>query len=269
MKCPYCQHLVAESSLPGAVVNDVDGQPAEPSTGGGYLVGHEAAVIAICEQANRLIPSHKTLGRKVGINFSVQWMRCPNLECQQLLLRARRNLYSPFASGRSVVSGDVDYILTEEVIVFPRKPIPRPIDPLVPAIYSKPFHEACLILDDSPGMSAVLSRKILADLLENLGGYTAYTINEQIKGFIDDPKHPSSLKENLHYLREMADFAAHTKKDLATGEILNTSREEADWTLTVVESLFDYWIVGPERDKARRTEMAAKMDKAGQNPFPH
>jgi hypothetical protein len=47
------------------------------------------------------------------------------------------------------------------------------------------------------------------------------------------------------------------------GEIIEVSREEAEWTLDVVDDLFDYFIVGPERDKARRADMDKKLKKAG------
>ena len=116
-------------------------------------------------------------------------------------------------------------------------------------------------------MSAVLSRRILADLLENYAGRTEYNLATRIKKFIEDPQYPSYLKQNLEHLREIGDFAAHAQKDLKTSEILDVGPEEAEWTLDVIDSLFDYFIVAPEKDKTRRANFEKKMVAAGRKPI--
>jgi len=238
----------------------------EPQTGAGLLVDEAEAVTAICKDAGIMQPKDMN---HVGLTITARWMQCPNKNCQQLLVQVHRKVYDPRAKpGRSVVFGHVDSLLEEETLAFPKRQLARPIDSLIPDAFAVPFREACLIRDDSPGMSAVLSRKVLADLLEQYAGCTGYTVKDQIDKFIANTQHPSHVKENLHYLREMADFAAHTKKDLTTGEILKTTMEEASWTLDVVESLFEYFIVGPAKDATRRAEMTKKMQQAGRKPIP-
>ena len=64
-------------------------------------------------------------------------------------------------------------------------------------------------------------------------------------------------------LREIGDFGGHTQKDQTTGEIIEITAKEAEWTLTVIDGLFDYFIVGPARDKQRRAEFDKKIEKAG------
>ncbi len=231
-----------------------------------YIVYGKDAVAAIYSEAGVPVPQDGHLGVSVGVRATASWMQCPNSACQQLLIHVTRSLFKPSENPSS--SYELDDLFAEEQVVFPRRPAPRAIDPLVPHVFAEPFQQAWLILDDSPGMSAVLSRKILADLLEQKGGYKEYTVKEQIDKFIDDPLQPSTLKENLQFLREMADFAAHTKTDQTTGEILQTTREEAEWTLDNIERLFDHFIVNPARDKARREEMAQKMQQAGRKPIP-
>jgi hypothetical protein len=76
-----------------------------------------------------------------------------------------------------------------------------------------------------------------------------------------------TFKDNLHYLREIGDFAAHTQKDKKTNEIINASPEEAEWTLTVIDSLFEYFIVAPEKDRIRREGVDEKAAKAGRKPI--
>jgi hypothetical protein len=138
---------------------------------------------------------------------------------------------------------------------------------MVPLDMKRDYQEASLILNDSPRMSAVLSRRVLSDLLKDYAGYDEYTLAKQIDKFIADPHHPSNAKDNLHYLREMGDFGAHTKTDAATGEIIEVTRDEAEWTLDVVDGLFDYFIIRPTRDAARRVEMDEKLKKAGRKPI--
>ena len=242
MKCPYCQQIIALKWLPMWVMHGAAGEVLGRSIEGiGYIVDDKDAVAAICSDAGVPVPHERQLGDGVGLRATVGWMKCPNSACQQLLIHASRALYNPFRNAND--------LFLEERVVFPHRPATRAIDPLVPHVFAEPFKQAWLILDDSPGMSAVLSRKILADLLEQKGGYKGYTVKEQIDKFIEDPQQPSTLKENLHVLREMANFAAHTQTDQTTGEILQTTREEAEWTLDNIERLFDHFIVNPARIK--------------------
>jgi hypothetical protein len=97
-------------------------------------------------------------------------------------------------------------------------------------------------------MSAVLSRRILADLLERYDGQTQFSLAARIDNFSKDTTHPRRLRENLHYLREIADFGAHTQKD-DQAEIVDVDRHEAEWTLEIIDRLFEYFILDPARDK--------------------
>jgi len=247
------------------VVTDEKGQTLkEPRPAANLIVNEPNAIVAILKDAGG-VAQPKDLDLGVGLTLASLWMQCPNRNCQQLLVHVDRRIYDAHGRGRP---GQVTDLLEEETLAFPKRRPTRVIDTLVPEALAKPFKEASLILDISPGMSAVLSRKLLADLLEQYAGCTGYSVKEQIDKFIADAQHPSHVKENLHYLREMADFAAHTKKDLTTGDILSTTTDEASWTLDVVETLFEHFIVGPAKDAKRRADMAAKMQQAGRKPIP-
>lgn len=138
------------------------------------------------------------------------------------------------------------------------------------------YLQAHVILDDAPQMSAVLSRRILSDLLKKYDNATNYGTAARIDRFVNNPHHPSRLRDNLHYLREIADFGAHTqvvKAAEATGDgptdvcwedvVINASKEEAEWTLKVVADLFDYFIIAPAKDKVLREQFDKKIDAAG------
>jgi hypothetical protein len=51
---------------------------------------------------------------------------------------------------------------------------------------ARDYREATFIIEDSPRMSSVLSRRILADLLEKYAGLTQYDLAARIDAFIKD-----------------------------------------------------------------------------------
>ena len=72
--------------------------------------------------------------------------------------------------------------------------------------------------------------------------------------------------ENLHYLREMGDFAAHRQED-DEQKVIDVSPEEAQWTLKVVADLFDYFIVAPAKDEQLRKSFDKKLEAANRKPI--
>jgi len=194
----------------------------------------------------------------VGEKVEIDWMACFNNECNQIIVRIRKGLVD--------VRVGMTYS-SEEWLAVPRKRASRPIDPLVPDEFSKPYVRASLILEDAPDMSGILSRRILADLLKKYANRPEKNLTNQIDAFFKETAHPSRVKENLHHLREIGNFGAHTQTDRATDEIIDVSPDEAEWTLNVLDGLFDYFIVGPERDKQRRASFDAKIKKAGRDPL--
>jgi len=131
------------------------------------------------------------------------------------------------------------------------------------------FLEAAAILDISPRMSAVLSRRILADLLEEYAGRSEFRLGSKLKAFSEDTHYPASVRQNAQSLNEVADFGAHTQKqkDDQT-QIIDVNRGEAEWTLDFLERLFDLFIVTPERDKAMRDGIEEKRKQAGRAELP-
>jgi hypothetical protein len=157
-----------------------------------------------------------------------------------------------------------DEYQSEEWFAVPRKRAPRPVDQRVPEEFSKRYIRACLILEDAPDMSGVLSGRILQDLLKKYAGRSEYKLEDQIDNFIADEKHPSHVKDNLHHLRDIRNCAAHTKANKETGEIVEVGMTEAAWTLEVIDGLFDYFIVSREKDRERREAWEKKRGPLNQ-----
>jgi hypothetical protein len=186
--------------------------------------------------------------------YDIHWMQCFSDDCAQVIVRVRK----------TALNRNLDPLSFEEWLAVPRKRALRPIDPFVPEEFSKPYVRASLILEDAPDMSGVLSRRILQDLLEKYAGRSEYKLEERIDKFIEESAAPSHVKDNLHHLREIGNFAAHTKANKETGEIVEVGSREAEWTLNVIDDLFDYFIVGPEKSRKRR--LAWDLKRGPQNP---
>lgn len=248
MECPYCASKIPERWQPLFVVTKEDGTALkDPSP-------HITAIL-----------DSGTLAWAIGIG----WLRCYNAECGRIVVRVSHTSYDP----RSIMIRNLEMVresegtIVEEWLAVPFNTPSRHVDPLVRDPYRGDYLEAAAILDASPRMSAVLSRRILADLLKQYGKLDNHNLSRAIDAFIENTTHPSIVRENLHHLRELGGVGAHTQTDATTGEIVNVSPEEAEWTLGVLDSLFDYFIVGPEKNRQRRAALDQKFQAAGRKPI--
>jgi hypothetical protein len=190
---------------------------------------------------------------------SVAWMRCSNEECNQLVIRVHEQR----------LTGLISPILrTDSWDARPRfGGAERATEPLVPEPFRTDYAEAAAILNISPRMSAVLSRRILSDLLRKYAAKEQGRLTVQIDAFTAESGHPSGLTSNLHHFRTVGDFGAHTQEDKEDGQIIDVDHEEAEWTLDLVDRLFDYFIVQPAKDEQIKQRMDAKIERAGREPL--
>lgn len=182
-------------------------------------------------------------------------MRCPNEVCWKPLINIRATT-QPKGTAGSV----------DEFIALPRWPSEWPVSEDVEEPFRTDFLEAAAILERSANASAALARRIIADVLR-AHGYDQFRLDSQIKAFVEDPAAPTFLKNDLHYLREIGDFGAHTQHSKADGEIIPVSREEAEWSIEVVDRMFQHYFVAPAEAERRRQSMDEKLQKAGRTPI--
>ncbi|MSQ14663.1 MAG: DUF4145 domain-containing protein [Dehalococcoidia bacterium] len=239
MICPFCSFAIPELWQPLAVITDPHGKPVE--------------------QAQYTIHQRRDKAMRTLVDIVVRWMKCPNESCGHVIVKVwRSEAITPNARDTKKTY--------EEWFAVPRKRAPRPIDSLVPQEIRDDYLEASLILEDSPRMSAVLSRRVLADLLKKYAECNERQLDDQIKSFENNQAYPTALKENLHYLREIGNFGAHSQED-DEGKIIDVSAEEANWTLEVLDGLLDYLIIGPARDAERRSIFDEKIKAAKRRPL--
>lgn len=152
-------------------------------------------------------------------------------------------------------------------VVHPKVASRTPPSQYVPEVYAKDYLEACLVLSDSPKASAALSRRCLQALLRDVVGVKPGSLDKEIQQVIDSGKFPSHISEDLDAVRTIGNFAAHPLKSQSSGEIIEVEPGEAEWTLDVLESLFDFLFVHPEVAREKRKALNAKLEEAGKPPL--
>jgi hypothetical protein len=235
MKCPTCGENTPDAWS--------DFQAVQPVRGGGY--------------ANALnLPSGTGVHQR---RVSLNWMLCANPACEQLVI-LMHDAFMAYEGTKAIGNAEESYL------VRPRAAVPRSFAGDLPEDLLRDYVESVLILQESPRMSAVLSRRILADLLERYAELTDFHLKDRIDAFVRGSSHPYGLRENLRYLAEMGNFGAH-KQTNDQAEVVDVTAEEAGWTLGLVERLFDYFILTPEKDKRMREQFDKKVEEAKRKPI--
>jgi hypothetical protein len=161
MVCPFCQHDIAAAWQPLVSTTDELGRN-QPG---------------VNPQIVSQIPARDPKDIATVV-VSLHWLRCQNHECRQLVVQATRIEQYPHDKTRPAIS--------DSWIAVPKRKMPPAVDLLVPPAMRKDYLEAFTILDDSPRMSAVLSRRILADLLKKYAGATEYGLADRIDAFVKE-----------------------------------------------------------------------------------
>ena len=156
------------------------------------------------------------------------------------------------------ISVDGDYSST---YIHPRAPSRSPIHDSVPGEFTADYHEACLVLADSPKASAALSRRCLQHLLREKARVKRGDLSKEIDEAM--PNLPSHLAEAIDAVRNVGNFAAHPNKSTSTGEVVNVEPGEAEWLLDTLEGLFDYYFAQPAILQAKRDALNAKLADTG------
>ncbi len=145
----------------------------------------------------------------------------------------------------------------ERKLIYPR--VGRAISQDVPEIYRQDYQEASLIIQDSPRASAALGRRCLQNIIRNELKITKSNLFEEINECIERGLLPSRLSDDLHTLRELGNLAAHPLTSTVTGEILPVEQQEAEYTLAILEDIFEHLFITPIKHKKRREKISGKL----------
>ena len=175
--------------------------------------------------------------------FTVVYSKCPNCSKNNISLHCQ-NRYTPS--------------IKKDFLVFPYLLLDRlPAPSEVPEYLANDFNEACAVFHQSAKASAALSRRCLQLLLiEYAKVDPKKNLSEQIQDVIDGKSLPPYLSENIDYIRNIGNFAAHPIKTTHTGEIIDVEPGEAEWNLDILEQLFSFYILDKKKIEDKRKALA-------------
>lgn len=150
----------------------------------------------------------------------------------------------------------------KDQIVFPvEKTLKIPDE--VPEVYRRDLYEAHQVLEASAKASAALCRRILQKVFHEIFDIKKRDLSQEIDEFINTEKAPTYLTEAIDAIRQIGNFAAHPIKNTNTGAISDVEIGEAEWLLEVIEALFDFAFVQPEKLKQRKQVLNKKLSEHG------
>ena len=164
-------------------------------------------------------------------------------------------------------SAPADDEVANWIMIHPRSIGRAPVPPEVPKMISEDYIEASLVLADSPKASAALSRRCLQHILREKAKVKHGDLAREIQEVISNGSLPSHIAESLDYVRNIGNFATHPNKSLATGAIVAVDPGEAEWSLDVIELLFDFYFVQPEAARRKRAALNEKLGELGKPPM--
>src|ERR1017187_9822078 len=112
-----------------------------------------------------------------------------------------------------------------------------------------------------------LGRRTLQAILKDQANATGKNLYQEIQSVLASKQLPSHVREVLHAVREVGNFAAHPIKSTSTGEEVDVEAGEADWNLDVLQSLFDFYFVQPALTAKRKADFNKKLTDSNKQPL--
>jgi len=201
------------------------------------------------------------LGRDVDGEWFAVMRSCP--VCLKLIVVVQ-NANHTYLEATRVVQGFNK--VTKEIPARPKGSSRPPCSAEVPAALSGDYLEACTVLPDS-AKAAALGRRCLQNLLRDTVKVKPADLSNEIQQVLDSGKLPSALHDSIDAIRNIGNFAAHPMKSTQTGTILDVEFGEAEWTLDVLEELFDFSFVLPAMIQKKKDAFNQKLQQAGKPPM--
>jgi hypothetical protein len=208
----------------------------------------------------------RRVGIYIGPDVEGEWLvvmqSCP--ACKKLVLHLR-NANDGFQPQTRIVQNWAP--ARSEVLIRPKGSSRPPCAAEVPPSLAGDYLEACTVLPDSAKASAALGRRCLQNLLRDTLNVTPGNLSDEIQQVLDSGKLPSSLHDSIDAIRNIGNFAAHPMKSTQTGMIFDVEPGEAEWTLDVLEELFDFCFVRPAAIQRKKDALNRKLQEAGRLPM--
>ena len=196
--------------------------------------------------------------------LAIYYNTCP--ECKKYIV------YWKFIPADSPISRYNEQIrrdpqVEQATLIYPREKSHKPLSNDVPSDYARDFEEAYSVINLSPKASAALSRRLLQKLLRDRAGIKQGDLSKEIQEVIDSNQLPQHLSSAVDAIRNIGNFSAHPTKSQITGQIVDVEDEEAQWTLDVLEQLFDFYFVQPAETARKTAALNKKLADHGKPPM--
>jgi len=183
------------------------------------------------------------LGNDSDGTWGMCYMICPNKICGKLIVKLVRCTFdenSPYDAPRikKIFEG---YFVKPRFSSIP--PVPEEVD----LKFAKDYNEAYSIISISPQASAALSRRCLQNILREKANVKHDNLYNEIQEVVNSKNVPSYLSENIDKIRIIGNYAAHPQKSKTTGLIIEVEPSEAEYTLYLINLLFDFYFVMPAK----------------------
>lgn len=183
----------------------------------------------ICKHCGIAFSNSKQLAQLPGfenISRQIVYSGCP--ECHELNI-----WYYEYDIG---FSNSEPYEIQARQI-YPTDYCARKPSPEIPKEYFDDINEACMILEFSPKASAALCRRCLQAIIRKEFNINHGNLGREIEQVIKDKLLPEPVLDCLDALRKLGNYASHPEFNTHTGELITVTKEEAEWTLDVIEMI--------------------------------
>lgn len=179
--------------------------------------------------------------------YSIDYGHCQNPGCGLLIVRLKEEGGGRPSSARYVI---------------PRSRATMKFSDVPPELV-KDYEQANAVLGASPEASAALARRCLQRVIREHLGVRAPRLYDEIKTVANSGSVPRHLADGLDRIREIGSMATHPAHDDKIGVIVDVSKDEAEWTLEVLEGLFKHCFVDPKEFERRTEKLRESLDRPG------
>jgi hypothetical protein len=206
------------------------------------------------------------IGKDVEGDWAIETYECPNTSCKKaifFLINAKIEQNRNIGIWQIAKNSNGQEEVANRELVRPKGSSRPPAPKEVPKNIANDYTEACIVLPYSAKASAALSRRCLQHLLRHSAAVIKSELVNEIQQVLDSNQLPTYLAESIDAIRNLGNFAAHPLKSISTGQIIEVEPGEAEWNLEVLELLFDFYYVQPEKTKQRRAALNSKLGDTG------
>ncbi len=171
---------------------------------------------------------------------------CQNLNCLRLIMRLRKMEHG---------------LVISQTFIIPHAQSRRKFEYVPPAINSA-YEEAGNVLGYSPSASAALARRCLQMTIREHFKIEKNSLYDEIQELVNEKNLPEHIVKGLDKVRGIGNLALHPEHDAQTGLIVEINKDEAEWTLDILETLFNYCFEEPKKSEQRTQRLEEKLDQA-------